>query len=616
MGDFSATTDSIAEMASVPEGGSRVPFAKRIRTKVDGPESLQHRLLSFSRSARIFLYLTVASGFIVVAIAVVQALLISDVVSQVFTEDQTLSDVKSILWIMLAFAVLRAAIVWGGDLTAQRSASHLKGCLRDALTKHLFALGPAYTRGERSGELVNTTVRGVEDLDEYMSLFLPLRFLAVLVPIFIALVVSIIDPLTVIILLVTGPVLVLLLALIGGRAKEVTERRFVELGWMSAFFLDMLQGLATLKMFGRSREQVDNVRGISRNYGSATMRVLRTAFETALVLEWSTTIATALVAVEVSLRLMRGALPFNQALALLIITPEFFFPLRQLALRYHAGAAGKAASERIFAILDTPLPQPHWETVYTPTLRLSQIDIQFEHVNCSYDNGQRPALHDFSLNILDGRRIALTGETGAGKTTVANLLLRFVEADAGSILVNGTPLNAIDPVQWRSHIAWVPQHAHLFYGTIADNIRIANPEATDDKVVSVATAAHAHDFIADLPQGYNTPIGENGARLSGGERQRLAIARAFLKDAPLLILDEATSHLDSENEAMVLDALDRLSLGRTVLIIAHRMNLVRDADHVVVMHQGRVVEAGTSHVLSAHETEVHHLVAVHDEAAV
>jgi ATP-binding cassette, subfamily C, bacterial CydD len=614
MGDSPAVIDSLVDTAGIVEGGNRIPFTRRIRFNADRPESLQHRLLSFSLPARIFLYLTVASGFFVVAIAVVQALLLSDVVSQVFTEDQTLSDVKSILWIMLAFAVVRAAIVWGGDLTAQRSASHLKGCLRDALTKNLFELGPAYTRGERSGELVNTTVRGVEDLDEYMSLFLPLRFLAVLVPIFIALVVFIIDPLTVVILLVTGPVLVLLLALIGGRAKEVTERRFVELGWMSAFFLDMLQGLATLKMFGRSREQVDTVRGISRNYGSATMQVLRTAFETALVLEWSTTIATALVAVEVSLRLMTGGLPFNQALALLIITPEFFFPLRQLALRYHAGAAGKAAAERIFAILDTPLPQPLRATASAWSLNPSHMDIRFDHVQCLYDRGQRPALRDFSFTISHGQRIALIGETGAGKTTVANLLLRFVEPDVGSIVVNGTPLSSIDPSVWRSRVAWVPQHAHLFYGTIADNIRIAKPDATDDEVVSVATAAHAHDFIAELPLRYDTSVGENGARLSGGERQRIAIARAFLKDAPLLILDEATSHLDSENEAMVLAALDRLSLGRTVLIIAHRMNLVRDADLIVVMHQGRVVESGPSHVLSAHDVELRQLVAVHNGA--
>jgi ATP-binding cassette subfamily C protein CydD len=616
MGDSSAVIDSLADSAGVVEGGNRIPFTRRIRFNADRPESLQHRLLSFSRPARVFLYLTVTSGFIVVAIAVVQALLLSDVVSQVFTEDQTLSGVKSTLWIMLAIAILRAATVWWGDLTAQRSASHLKGSLRDALTKHLFALGPAYTRGERSGELVNTTVGGVEDLDEYMSLFLPLRFLAVLVPIFIALVVFIIDPLTVVILLVTGPVLVLLLALIGGRAKDVTERRFVELGWMSAFFLDMLQGLATLKMFGRSREQVANVQGISRSYGGATMQVLRTAFETALVLEWSTTIATALVAVEVSLRLMTGGLPFNQALALLIITPEFFFPLRQLALRYHAGAAGKAAADRIFAILDTPHHSPHWNNISAQTVKLSQIDIQFEHVACSYDNGQRPALRDFSLSILHGQRVALIGETGAGKTTVANLLLRFVEPDAGSILVNSTPLNSIDPITWRSLVAWVPQHAHLFYGTIADNIRIAKPDATYDEVVSVAVSAHAHDFIVDLPHGYDTPIGENGARLSGGERQRLAIARAFLKDAPLLILDEATSHLDSENEALVLDALNRLSVGRTVLIIAHRLNLVRDADLIVVMHQGRIVESGPSKVLSAQDAELRQLVAAHNGAAI
>jgi ATP-binding cassette subfamily C protein CydD len=554
--------------------------------------SVQHRLLTYCRRGQFILYGAISAGFLATVIVVLQAWLLSDVVSGVFKEAQTLSDVSTTLWIMLALAVVRAGFLWIGDLGAQRSASLLKHRLRTDLTQHLFALGPAYARSERSGELVHATVQGVEDLDEYVTVYQPLRFLAFLVPVFVALIVLIIDPLTVLVLLFTGPILVLLLALIGSRAKAATEQRFAELSWMSAHFLDMLQGLVTLKMFGRSREQVDNVQSISRNYGNTTMVVLRTAFETAFVLELSTTIATALVAVEVSLRLMEGAISFQRALALLIITPEFFAPLRQLAAKYHAGAAGKAAAGRIFAILDTPLAPNLTVAPKANLISVQNADIRFEQVTFMYDSGQRLALRDLSLNIPRGRRVALVGATGAGKTTVANLLLRFFDPDSGSITVGGVPLTSIEPAAWRSQLAWVPQHPHLFYGTVEDNIRIAKPSASYEEIVAAATAACADTFIERLPGGFSTPIGENGIRLSGGERQRLAIARAFLRDAPLLVLDEPTSHLDPESESLINDALSRLLVGRTAVIISHRMKLANTSDLVYIMHQGRLIDAG------------------------
>jgi ATP-binding cassette subfamily C protein CydD len=300
------------------------------------------------------LYFTIAVGFCAAVVVVAQAWLLSDVVNRVFILRQTLTDVLPFLSSMLLLAFGRAVIVWSGDVLAQQSASRLKGSLRADLAQRFFTLGPAFTRAERSGELVSAAVAGVEVLDEYVTLFQPLRALAMIVPVFVAVVILVLDPPTVLILIFTGPVLVLFLALIGSRAKEITERRFLELSWMSAFFLDILQGLATLKMFGRSREQLETIREVSAHYGDTTLEVLRTAFQTALVLEWGGTVATAFVAVEVSLRLMSGGIPFERALAVLVITPEFFFPFRQLALKYHAGAAGKAAADRIFAILDTP----------------------------------------------------------------------------------------------------------------------------------------------------------------------------------------------------------------------------------------------------------------------
>ena len=562
----------------------------------DSSTSTHRRLLGYNRRALRLLYFTVAAGCVSAALVVALAWLLADVVGRVFVDAESLPDVAPILAAMAALVVVRGIVVGGGDLLAQRSASHLKGSLRADLTQHILALGPAFTRGERSGELVNAATRGVEDLDEYVTQYQPLRFLVVLVPALVAIVIFVIDPFTVLILLVTGPLVVLFLALIGSRARAITERRFLELGWMSASFLDLLQGLATLKMFGRSREQVETIREVSRQYGKTTMEVLRTAFETAFVLEMSTTIAMALVAVEIGLRLVGGGVPYSQALAVLILTPEFFSPLRQLSLRYHAGAAGKTAADRIFAVLDTPLPPVCLPPIHSAVARTG-VGIRFESVDFSYHNGLRPALQDFSLNITDGQTVALVGETGAGKTTVASLLLRFIEPDRGVISIGGAPLRSLDARAWRACVGWVPQKPHLFYGTVTDNIRLARSGATDEEVAAAAEAAAAHRFIAKLPLGYDTQIGENGARLSGGEQQRLAIARAFLKDAPVLILDEPTSQLDSETEAMVHDALARLMRRRTVLIISHRLKLADCADRIVMLERGRAVEIGTNAAL-------------------
>jgi ATP-binding cassette, subfamily C, bacterial CydD len=577
-------------------------------------QSIEKRLFQYNRPARRFLFGAVTAGFLAAVCLVAQAVLLSEVVDRIFRQHQALSDVLLVLAALLALVLLRAAIVWSSDVLAQRSASQLKGSLRTEVTRHIFKLGPAYTQGERSGELVNAAVEGVETLDEYITVYQPARLLAFSVPVFVLFVVFVLDPLTTPILLFTGPVLVLLLALIGSRVKSITEQRFLELSWMSAFFLDMLQGLATLKMFGRSREQVENIREISQHYGSTTMEVLRTAFQTGLVLDWGGTVATALVAVEVSLRLMNGMLPFERALAVLIITPEFFFPLRQLALRYHTGTAGKAAAERLFAILDQPLKAAR--VISGTAAPPARIVIRFDKVDFAYADGQRPALAGFSLEIPHGSSLALVGATGAGKSTVARLLLRFIEPDHGSITIDATPLEAIDLAAWRASVAWVPQNPHLFHGTVADNLRLARPEASEAEIVSAARAAHADEFIQRLPQGYATVIGEGGRRLSGGQAQRLAIARAFLKNAPFLILDEATSQLDSTSEAAIQDALVGLVRGRTVLIIAHRLKLAYIANQVAVIDGGRLIEIGSPSLLLAQDGPYQRLVASYEGGAV
>jgi ATP-binding cassette, subfamily C, bacterial CydD len=516
------------------------------------------------------------------------ALALSVVVARVFVDGGTFGSVGVLLLEMLALVLVRGGLLWGGEVVAQRAASGVKTNLRGRLAAALVALGPTAVRGERIGDLVHTAGEGVETLDPYVMRYVPARALAVLVPILVAAVVFVLDPWTVPILLIAGPVLVLFLGLIGRRVRDLTERRERELAWMNAHFLDVLRGLATLKMFGRSAEQAETIRAVSRRQGSSTMDVLRTAFQTTLVLEWGATAATALVAIETSVRLMAGGLAFERALAVLLLTPEFFLPLRRLSAEYHVGRSAAAAAERVYAVLDTPA------RIHVPAPGASRplparMDVRFDDVVVTYDDGSRTALAGCSLEIPQGRTIALVGPTGAGKTTVANVLLRFVDPDGGRVTVDGEPLSEIDPALWRTRVAWVPQQASLFHGTVAENLRLARAEASDDDLVAAATAANADGFLADLPDGYATPIGEGGVRLSGGERQRLAIARAFLKDAPLLILDEPTSHLDRESASLVLEAVSRVTEGRTVLVIAHLPEPVANADVVVSLRAGRVV---------------------------
>jgi ATP-binding cassette subfamily C protein CydD len=541
-------------------------------------------------------------GVLAAAAWLVLARLLSEVVDRIFLHHRTLGEVGGWLAAMAVLLVARSTFVWAGEIVAQRGANRLKSALRGRLTEKLLALGPTYTRGERTGELVHLAVEGIEALDEYMSQYQPARLLAGFVPLLVLAVVGVLDPWTLPILLFAGPILIVLLALIGGRTAALSARRFREMSWMSAHFLDMLRGLETLKLFGRSKEQVVTIERISRRFGTTTMDVLRTAFQTSLVLEWAATAATALVAIEVSLRLMAGALPFVRAFTLLLVTPEFFVPLRQLALKYHAGSAGKAAAQRLYTILDTPLSgrsSPLLEEPEAPIYRVPKyLDIQFEDVYVSYEDGRRPALNGLDLRIAQGQTVALVGATGAGKSTAVNLLLRFAEPARGTVTAGGVRLAEIDPALWRTLVAWVPQHPYLFHGTIAENLCLGMPEASAESVAAAARASHADEFIERLPYGYDTQIGEQGLRLSGGQRQRLAIARAFLKDAPLLVLDEATSHLDEESEQLIQDALIRLMRARTVLVISHRLKLVDHADMIAVLDGGRVVQEGPPGLLA------------------
>ena len=558
---------------------------------------IDRRLLRYAQTTRLELSLTIALGIVRGFTLVGQARIISKVVNGVFLEGQGLSEVTDILILFGALSLLRAALTWGVERYAHLATKHIKHNLRGQLTERIFSLGPSFTQRERSGELTNTLSEGIEALEDYFSQYLPQIAFAAIVPLTILSFVFPLDLTSGLVLLLTAPLIPIFMILIGDAAVRQTERQWTSLSRMSAHFLDTLQGLTTLKLLGRSHAYAKTVASVSDRFRNTTLGVLRVTFLSALVLELIATLSTAIVAVEVGLRLLYGRLNFEMGFFVLLLAPEFYIPLRMLGTRFHAGMSGVAAAGRIFEILE----RPTLEVQQTSAQEISKLDfnIQFDDVYFNYGEDREHALQSVTFTISAGQQVAFVGPSGAGKSTIAQLLLRFIRPTQGTITIDGIPLESIDISAWRERIAWVPQTPHLFNISILDNIRLANPDASLKRVKRAAQLAHADAFIQALPEGYETMVGERGERLSAGQAQRIALARAFLKDAPLLILDEATANLDPLHEELVQKSVSDLTRNRTSLVIAHRLSTVQSADRILVISSGRIVEAGEHDYLMA-----------------
>jgi len=552
---------------------------------------MNRELLRQVGSARVSLALSVALGLLAAAATIVQLVALSRVVDQVFLEGMDLAGASGPLLLLLCASLLRSGLLWGREVTAQRGAVRVKSELRERLFAHVLRLGPSYTVRERTGELTTTATEGVEKLDAYFGRYLPQLFLSVLVPLMIAGYIFPRDPSSAVLLLVTAPVIPVLMVLVGGYAEEHTRRQWKALSRMGASFLDALQGLTTLKFFGRSADEGEKVAAASEDFRERTMKVLRYAFLSGFVLEFMTAAAIALVAVTLGVRVISGNMPFEEAFLVLLLAPEFYKPLRELGVHRHAGMEGSAAADRIFEILSTPVPLRRGSGDQGNVS--DGLTIEFLGAGYTYPGSARAAIPDLTLSLPAGTRTALVGRSGSGKSTLVNLLMRFVDPESGTVLANGVRITELPAKTWRENVALVPQRPHLFHGSVLENIGLARPEASREEVEKAAELAGAAEFIGHLPDGYETEIGERGARLSGGEAQRMAIARAFLKDAPVLVMDEPTSSLDPESERLVSEAVERLTRGRTVLVIAHRLGTVYGADRIAVLDDGKLAETGT-----------------------
>jgi len=556
--------------------------------------NLDKRLLKQIHSIRLAFLLTIGLGLAGGVLVVWQARLLSFIITQVFLAHKSLNDELHLLGVLIIVFVFRAAVLGGGEIAAGYMAAKVKVKLRQQLYQQIQSLGPLYARQQQTGELVNLMTEGIESLEAYFRQYLPQLVIAAILPVAFLIFIFPLDRISGFILLLTAPLIPLFMVLIGDLASTLTKRQWKTLGRMSAHFLDVLQGLTTLKIFGRSREQAKVIAQVSDKFRHTTLGVLRVSFLSALVLELVSMLSTAIVAVEVGLRLLSNHLSFEGAFFVLLLAPEFYLPLRMLGTRFHAGMAGVEAAKRIFQILEEPIKPQHSPTPLQIDSLLRKLDvrIRFDNVHFTYPDG-RSALKGISFEIPFGQMTAIVGPSGAGKSTLAYLLLRFIEPQKGQILLADNPSDHIPTEDWRNYISWVPQNPYLFNDSILANIRLARPTANFDEVVQASQFAYAHEFIQNLPQGFETHVGEHGIRLSAGQVQRIALARAFLKDAPLLIMDEPAANLDPEHTLLIQKATARLTSGRTALVIAHRLNSILQAGQIIVLSEGRLVERGT-----------------------
>jgi thiol reductant ABC exporter CydD subunit len=533
------------------------------------------RLARYARTTRGYLALTAALGLATVVLVIAQASLLAAAISRVFLSGDGLAALRPTLAALAAVIVGRAAVAWAQEVAAHRAAAAVKTQLRGRLLAHVLGLGPGWLHGQRAGEVSTLATRGLDALDAYFSRYLPQLILVALVPAAVLTWIVPADLVAALTIIVTLPLIPLFMVLVGRTTERLNQRQFAALARLGHHLLELVAGLPTLKVFGRARAQARVIRELSDRQRGLTMRTLRLAFLSSLVLELLATLSVALVAVGVGLRVVGGSLDLRTALVVLILAPEAYLPLRQLGAQYHASAEGLAAAQRVFAILETG-PPPAGTRRDVP----GAVAIVFDTVSVSYPDRPDPALPPVDLRILPGEMVAIVGPSGSGKSTLVNVLLGFVPPTGGRVVLGDGPgavdLREVDPVWWRTRIAYVPQRPALFAGTVADNIDLAGGTPAE----AVHRAA-ARVRLHDLPDGLSTVVGSGGAGLSAGQRQRVALARAFLRDAPLVVLDEPTANLDPDTEADVIGAIRDLAAGRTVVLVAHRPALIAAADRVV-----------------------------------
>jgi thiol reductant ABC exporter CydD subunit len=540
--------------------------------------ALDQRLVRRTRSVRPLLALDTALGVATVVPVIASAVLLARIVAGAADGTSLAALQTELVLLALAFAT-RGVLGWWMEVAGRRAAAGVLSELRLELVEQRLAGQPVAVDGTEAGEVAAAAVQGVDALEGYFARYLPQLVLASVIPLAVVAWVATIDLQSALLMLLTLPLVPVFMWLIGRATEQNTTERWKALRHLSTHFLDVVRGLPTLRAFNRAEAEGARLGDVGERYRRATMGTLRVGFLSGSVLELAATLGVALVAVTVGVRLVGGSLGLEAGLTVLVLAPELYLPLRRLGAEYHACADGLAVTGRMFELLDSaPAAEPGGRRAPPSP---AHAEIRFERVSFAYPARPGLVLDRFDLDLEPGELVALVGESGAGKSTVAALLLGLVQPVAGRVSVGGVDLATCDVRAWRRQVAWVPQRPALLRATVANNLRLGAPGAADDEVRRAAALAGADAFIASLPAGYDTVVGDGGRALSPGQRRRIGLARAFLRDAPFIILDEPTADLDAASVAFVAAAVERLRAGRTTLVIAHRAELVGRADRVV-----------------------------------
>ena len=569
---------------------------------------------------RRYLAAAVAVGVASALCLVVQAILLGVVVQRAFLGHRPVGRLVPLLAGLAGAFLTRAALSWLGELAAHRTSASVTSALRRQLLSRAVALGPSWLAGERTGELTSVATQGVEALEVYFARHLPTAVVAATAPPILLAWVLWSDWRSFLILAVTVSVIPLFMFLLGLEAKRHAERQWDRLSGLAAAFYDLLQGLPTLRAFGRAHAGRRTLEKAAEDFRMTTMSTLRVAFVSSLALEVLAAVGTALVALFLGLRLLDGSLHLAVALAVLVLAPEVYLPLRRAASEFHASTAGQAAADRIFEVLDEPWPAPAvqaaggrvGEVAATATgartvapsaagkpdlAALSRSTIRLCDLQVRYAARAVPVLDGLNLDVAFGEHVAVTGESGSGKSTLLAVLLGFVTPVGGKLTVGDVELGDLPLRDWRRQIAWVPQRPYLVRGSIADNLRLGDAGASEETLARALEQSGLSRVLERLPHGLETPVGEGGLTLSAGERQRIAIARAVLRDAPIVLLDEPTAHLDAGRELSLAETLGPWLESRTVLVAAHRLGLVGRVDRTLALVGGRLAGVDEADVL-------------------
>lgn len=562
-------------------------------TKKRPDRAQQTKLRAFlkhhSQSGARLLKMSIVLGTLNALLMIASCYLLANAAHLVMFESKNINEVSYLLWPLAGLILLRALFLALSERLSHYAAQKIKSSMRKTLLAKLNRLGPTYIEQKGQGATLNTLHDGVEALHQYYANYLPSIAYSALIPLAILVVIFPTDYKAGLIFLFTAPLIPFFMILVGHKAEEINQQRWQQLSILGNYFLDRIQGLTQLKLFNATRSELTHIARISDDFRSSTMSVLKVAFLSAFTLEFFATISVALVAVIIGFRLFFGTLDFATGFVVLLLAPEFYLPLRQMGSHYHARLEGISAAADMIDIINAQeqLPLQQTQTVPLPIKTISAKQLSFLYPD------SKEGISDINISLPEQGLFAFVGDSGAGKSTLFDCLLGFHHQANSHIFINGTALSRYENQSWLQNIAWIPQNPTLFYMSVADNLRIANAQATQAQLERAAAKAGALEFILALPHGFDTLLGEQGEGLSGGQKQRIALARAFLKNAPILMLDEPSAHLDSQTEQLINTAITDYAKHRLVLVIAHRLNTVSKADKIYVMQQGKIIEQGS-----------------------